>query len=162
MLDNDSSSPASGTFEFGAKGDISSTDVPLLNSSSQPVTATAEALHSGSFNLAGNTGDVSGDWDPTPPDGVEYDYIDDPTSDTQSGFIGAAYFAGYIGTGTYDIEADITQFSDYGSVSGIEYAVQPVDSTGDVTVIYTYTPEPATMVLFGLGGLILNITKRGA
>ena len=54
ILDNDSNLPASGNFQFGAKGTISSTDVALLNSLAQPIPGEVEALNSQVFNLAGN------------------------------------------------------------------------------------------------------------
>ena len=117
-LDNDGQLPANGTFEFGADGDISSTDVSLLNTSFQPITAGLEATHIGAFALTANAGDGSGDFDPTPTDGMQY--IGTNENDSDSGFITPAVFVGYIGTGTYDIVVDAIQWSSFGGVSGIE------------------------------------------
>jgi len=156
VLDNDSDAPAAGVFEFGAKGNITSPDVTLLNAAFQPITTTAEALNTGVFNLSGNVGDVPNDYDPTPPDGMLHTGV--PAFDSQSDFVGSAFWAtgtkGYLGTGTYDIALSVNQWLDYGSVGGIEFSATPVSASGDVTVIYDYTiPEPATIALLSVGTL---------
>ena len=155
ILDNDGDQPASGTLSFGAKGDISSGDVSLLNSSLQPVTSELEATHSGSFNLAAQDGDGTYDYDPTPPDGLQYD--GGVESDSTSGFISPTVFGQYTGAGTYDIDVTVDQWQDFGGISGIEWAVTPVSASGAVTVIYNYivVPEPATLALAALAGLLV-------
>lgn len=154
ILDNDGVDPASGTFQFGAKGNIASTDVPLLNSSFMPVTSEIQAFYSNTFSLAGNVGDSIGDFSPLGPDGMQYN--GGPQSDSKSGFVGNAFFSSYIGTGTFVVNASASQWSTYGSVSGMEYAVSPVSSDGSVTVVYNYIPEPATMALLGLGFVLFR------
>ena len=158
VLDNDGVDPAAGTFEFGGKADISSTDVSLLDGAFQPVTAEVEALTAGAFNLTGNVGDGSNDFDPTAPDGMQVNGLSQ--TDNDDGFIAASLFAQYIGLSTFDIDLDATQWSDFGGVSGIEWAVTPVTADGEVTVIYNYVPEPATMGLLSLGGLALLRRRR--
>ena len=161
-LDNDSELPASGTFFFGAKGTISSTDVALLNSSLVPLAIPGQAMayHSEAFSLDPNVGDIGGDYSPLPPDGMSY--TGHAETDTKSGFVGELFWAGYQGTGTYDINYEITQWLTYGGIGGIEYAVTPVSASGDVEVIYEYhiIPEPATICLLGFGALSLFRKKK--
>jgi len=156
ILDNDSAEPASGTFEFGSKGDISSTDVPLLNAAFQPVTAELDTTHSGPFNLTGDPAPIVGDFNPAPPDGMSYSGGDE--SDSDSGFIAPALFAQYTGAGTFDVEVDVLQWQDFGGVSGIEWAVTPVNVDGYVEIIYV--PEPMTLSLLSIGGLALLRKRR--
>ncbi|MGB8226718.1 MAG: choice-of-anchor E domain-containing protein [Sedimentisphaerales bacterium] len=155
ILDNDSAEPASGTFAFGARGNISSTDVGLLKTGLiTPVVAQLNATYSSSFSLSGDPNPVLHDYNPDPNDGMLY--IGVTEFDDDSGFIASILFPGYIGTGTYNIDASVIQWSTFGGVSGIEYAVTPVSANGEVTVIYNYTvPEPATISLLCIGTLAL-------
>jgi len=153
ILDNDGEDPATGSFQFGADGAISSTDVPLLDSSFQPVIAQLVAADGDTFNLDGNVGDGPGDYDPTPPDGMQYD--GGTESDSDSGFIGSAFHASFIGTGSFEVDVDAGQYSTFGGVSGIEYAVTPVTTEGTVTIIYNshLVPEPTTFLMLATGAL---------
>ncbi len=157
-LDNDGVNGASGNFEFGAKGDLSSGDVSLLDGAFQPVTAELDSIHQGPFNLAGNVGDGAGDYDPAGPDGMLYN--GGLENDSDSGFINSTLFAPYIGVSTYDIDVNVDQWSDYGGVSGVEYAVTPVSASGEVTVIYNFVPEPATLAMLAVGGLFVVRRRR--
>lgn len=162
ILDNESSLPASGTFQFGAKGNITSTDVALLNSTFQPVPGEVSAIYSQAFSLAANTGDGIGDYDPSPPDGLLY--IGGTVNDSESDYVISnkvvwdAGTKGFIGTGTYSINYLVHQWLDLSSTDGVEFAIAPVTASGFATVVYTYEviPEPATLLLFGLGGLVLR------
>ena len=158
ILDNDGEQAAAGSYEFGAKGDISSTDVSLLDSAFQPVTAEVQASTDGAFSLDANVGDGANDFDPTPPDGLQISGLSQ--SDSDFGFISTTLFSQYIGTGTFDVDADVIQWSDFGGVSGIEWAVTPVTANGNVTVVYNYVPEPATMSLLAIGGLAVLRRRR--
>jgi len=158
-LDNDGVDPASGNYLFGVGGAISSVDVALLDGASQPVVAALAAVAGNAFSLAGNVGDVAGDFDPAAPDGLIY--TGTTLNDADSGFIGNAFFGAYKGTSTYDISMAASQFVDFGGVSGIEFAVTPQTADGTVIVTYTYeVPEPATMSLLALGGLAMLRRRR--
>ena len=156
ILDNDSEVSASGSFEFGANAAISSTDVGLVDTSFQHVTGTIEAIHTDTFILAANEGDDLNDYDPSGPDGMEYAGVYETIN--SSGSIATGAFGGYIGTNTFNIDVAAAQQQDFGGFGGIEWAVTPVYAWGDVTLIYSYevVPEPATMLLLGLGGLALR------
>lgn len=160
-LDNDGANPASGNFEFGAEGTINSTNVSLLSSSFTAIPGQVNACHSQAFSLAANIGDGSDDYDPTPPDGMLY--TGGIETDNKSGFVGSAFWAAYQGTGTYNINYEVLPRFNFGSIiGGLEWAINPVNVSGYVQVIYNYTiiPEPATMILLSLGGLLLRKYKH--
>ncbi len=162
ILDNDGAGFAVGTFEFGAKAEIASTDVTLLDTTFQPVTSVLQAIYSGTFDLASDTGDVFNDFDPLAPDGMRYN--GGVESDSDSGFVASApeVFSQYIGTDTFDIAVTADQWQGFGGASGIEWAVTPVSAEGDVTIVYSYevVPEPATMGLLALGGLLIRRKRK--
>jgi len=147
ILDNDGEEPAQDSFEFGAKGDISSTDVSLLDILALPVTGELEVIHSETFNLAPNVDDGPGILDPSLPDGMKY--FGSHKGDSDSGFIGRALFGEYTGTGTYDIVVDVSQWQDFGGTSGVQWALSPVTASGNVSVVYEYIPEPSVLALLG-------------
>jgi hypothetical protein len=161
IIDNDGVLPASGTFQFGAVGIMSSTDVILLNSLFLPIPGQVGAYHSQVFNLSADNGDGPGNYDPTPPDGLSYD--GGIESDSKSDFVGNAFWGvgtkGFLGTGIYDINYSIIQWLNCGGISGIEYAITPVNITGHVTINYTYIPEPATIVLLMVSTLVFTNKK---
>ena len=158
IIDNDNTLPASGTFEFGAMGSISSTKVALLDSSHMAIPGTAGAYTSQAFTLTANAGDGMGDYDPTPTDGLLYN--GGIETDNKSGFVGSFAWGDYTGSDTYNIDYSILQWLDFvGSIGGIEYAILPVNASGNVTVVYGYVPEPATIGLLAVGAIAL-LRKR--
>ena len=155
-LDNDSSLADTFSFEFGVRGVLISTDVNLSNSLNQPVPGQIEVYRSRSFNLAGNVGDGTGDYDPTPPDGNFYN--GDIITDTNIGFVGNAFWnagtKGFLGTGTYDINYFVSRHATYDDLyGGVELMATPANASGMVTVLYAYNtvPEPATITLLSFG-----------
>jgi hypothetical protein len=52
------------------------------------------------------------------------------------------------------------QWTDVGGIGGIEYAVVPASASGDVTVVYNYVPEPATITLLCIGAAALLKRKN--
>jgi hypothetical protein len=158
ILDNDSASNASGTFEFGAMGSISSTDVVLLNSMFAAVPGNVGAYHSQAFSLAANNGDGIGNIDATGPDGMTY--TGSSESNTKTGTVSNMLWSmgakGFLGTGTYNLLCSVIQWSNLTSSGGVEYSVTPVTASGSGQVKYVYDaiPEPATMIILALGALI--------
>lgn len=159
ILDNDNDFAVSGTFEFGSKGTISSTNVVLKDSSSQPIPGQADAYHSEAFSLASNVGDGEGDYSPAPPDGLLYNGRIETS--IKSGFVGSNFWTdgtkGFLGTGTYDIDYSIIRWGEHNGLGQIEFALTPPSVNGLLTVVYTYDviPEPATITLLAVGAFSL-------
>lgn len=158
VLDNDSDSAATGTFEFGAMGSMSSTDVILLNSMFASIPGNVGAYQTQTFSLAADNGDGIGNLDSTGPDGMAY--IGHSESGSGTGTVSNMLWSmgtkGFLGTGTYNILCNIMQWSNLTSTGGVEYSVTPVTASGSVQVSYIYDaiPEPATLVILALGALI--------
>lgn len=157
VIDNDSEDPAVGTFEFGAALTLTSAQVALLDGSMVPnaIPGTVQAYNYQSISLAANQGDGANDFSPAPPDGAEYD--GGTVYDSKSGYVGANFWGGYTGTGTYNINLSGSQWFEYVGSGGIEYSVNPVTTTGCASVCYYYDPipEPATIALLCTGGFAL-------
>lgn len=157
-LDNDGLDPAAGTADLGASVSISSGDVALVDALLQPVVGSVDASNSSLFALGSNDGDPTTGFD---AGGTDYfDFIGSPASDTDNGFIGSLAFAGYVGAGTFDINAVINQIINYGAIGGISFAGTPVTASGTVTVTYEIIPAPGAAGLIGLGGLVALRRRR--
>lgn len=147
ILDNDGNQSAVSTLKFGVFGNAGSTDVNMPSLSN-------ETVYSQSFNLSANVGDGPGDYDPTPPDGMQY--TGDQTSGTISVLVDDKFLANYIGTGTYQIGVGVMQIVDYGDIDNIEYCiVSPVETGGYIEVDYN-VPEPTAFCLLITGLLMIN------
>ena len=160
VIDNDADSPASGSFSFGGKANISSTDVSLLDGSFNPVVGTVTAGHTDTFSLDPNFGDGPGDYSPNPPDGMVY--IGGTETDSKFGYINSLFFNQYIGVGTFDIDVDATQWAMFSGSSGLETAITPVTANGKVIVTYDYTcvPEPGSLMALAGGLGMLGLIRR--
>jgi len=157
-VDNDSTDPggADFTLALGATGDLSSTDVTLWKAPLQPIFAALNISTGVGLHLDADNGDGVGTLDLTGPDG--YDWQGLPKSDSASGNISSLYFSDYIGAGTFEVNAALTQIMNYGQYSGISIQYIPVTVSGNVNVTYEYepVPEPSGIValLAGAGGLL--------
>ncbi len=155
ILDNDSFKNASGGFSFGVKGNLYSTDVVLLNNSYAVVPGDVEAVHLQTFNLEPDNGDGLYNIEGSGPDGLVYNghYETNSKTGTIANTLWTAGAKGFVGTETYNIFCNVIQWLNYSSTGGIEYAVTPVITSGNVRVDYVYSviPEPATIIILALG-----------
>lgn len=162
-LDNDSDSAVSGNAYFGASGELSSSDVTLLKNSDNKVWA-QDIFNIFAATLQEDDGDdgETSDLDFTGTDmdyAVFYGGIVNGTAIADT--INPTFFEGYTGTGTFDISAEIELDIDTSAFGGVQYAVDPVSTSGHVQVTYTYTiPEPTTIILLGMGSLGLLGRKK--
>ena len=167
-VDNDSESPQTVTANIALSGGLASTDVKL-RSSDENVWATVNNQISQTYNLAATSGDNIGIFNATGKD--DYASFVGPNSGnanlvTKDAFVDTDRFdaettyKGYMGAGTYTISTLTTQTSN--ASGNAQYAVTMMQTYGNVTVIYNYTPvpEPATASLAGFGLLLLLRRRR--
>ncbi len=151
-VDNDGISALNGTANFGAKGSLSSSDVALINDSSLSPWQNLNSYSTTMFNLASDNGDGV-TFDSSATDGGEYNGVSASAGITD--FVKSDLYAAYEGNGTYNITLSVDQYIQFAGLSGISYAANPVNTSGSLTVKYSYTPEPATIVLLGCGCIAL-------
>lgn len=172
-VDNDDSVGATGTVEIGLTGGISSADVSLVDLAFQPIGGSIDASTSGSLTVDPDDGDLEVGGTPNVsvvgPDAATY--TGGNPNDGDVGFVAPAVWTalvGYIGTGTYTINADYTAYSKFLGFGGIQDAGEPPTSDGFVTVIYEYhneeifIPEPMTLgaVSAAFAGLAGYLRRR--
>lgn len=160
IVDNDSATPATTTAEFGAKLNVSSSDVALLNSSFQPIFQNVTVSNTQTFNLGADNGDGVGNYDPTGPDGGIL--LGQTVTGSGGGNVAAALYGGYVGAGQFTINALADQVGKLSFNSGIETATTPVNASGSITVTYNVVPEPSSTALVGLAALGLAFRRRRA
>jgi len=143
---NNSSSPASITFDFGTNGFIASTDVCLPDMSLQ--------VYDGNHIELSNLGDSRS-------------YDGGIKTNTKLVSIGETFWnagnKGFEGTGTYTIDYSISQWFDWSGSGWIRFDSLPPNASSIVTVLYTYNetiPEPATIALLGTGILVFLLKRK--
>ncbi len=155
--DNDAPQSASGAIEFGAQAAITAS-VPLIDAMFQPIFQPGDVKATGgtTLNLTADDDDLEVGGTPNfSMMGTDYGfYLGGSVWDSDSGIVNSLVYGSYIGTGTFTITVEGTQVANYGSLGGVQAQIDPLDTTGTVTVIYNYIPEPATLGLLLLGGLL--------
>ncbi len=155
--DNDAETAASGVIEFGAKNNVTAS-VSLVDAALNPIfDGGVEALGGATMNLAADDGDTEvGGIANFSQAGADYgSFVGGEVSNTGAGFVNSQAFSQYIGVDTFTITLDASQVANYGSLGGVQAQIDPLVADGEVTVVYNYIPEPASMALLALGGLAL-------
>jgi hypothetical protein len=158
FVDNDSETPASGNISQSVTISLSSGDVVLTDTSLQPI---GNNLTATSFYFA-TVGADDGDGPGVQTDGLDYDgTVFANVSNSTSGTVNSAGEAGYIGTGTFQINAGGTQGFNTSAIGGAAVVIDPASVSGDVTITYNYEaiPEPASAI-FGALGLLTLLRRR--
>ncbi|MGD7652933.1 MAG: hypothetical protein ACQCXQ_06940 [Verrucomicrobiales bacterium] len=166
VIDNDSTSTATGSYEFGSVIVLnnSGTEVRTIDESFQSIFSDTQVINEGTFALAPNEGDSSYDYSADGPDGISITGESKTNSGggTVSSFVYEDYVSGIGGTAdsTFDLVFDTQQYLNVSSNGGTEYAITPVYSLGSVTLVYNYVPEPVAPTMACLSLALLALRRR--
>lgn len=170
-VDNDSTTPGSGSITQSVIIDLLSTDVALTDTGFSAIGQNITAVTSYTATVGADDGDIDavvGNSDGFQTGGSDFDgteFANSPTVTGSSDVNSGAYNSGavgYIGSGTFEIDATGTQTGDTSAIGGAAFSGTPSTAFGDVTVTYNYTaiPEPSAALLGGLGALLLLRRRR--
>ena len=151
LVDNDSPSTANVTISYGIDA--------LLVSGGEVVFPTVEAMAGGGTALVLDPDDGDGaPIDGTPTDGTTFSMVGATDSDSALINTPGVQLDSFKDTNAgadYVINMQAAQDFSISGASGVDGGFRSADAEGEVTVIYNYVPEPATMGLLSLGGLAL-------
>ena len=159
FVDNDSATAATGTISQEVTINLSSGSVALIDGVPSPIGVNITATTGFGVTLAADDLDGAG-FQVGGPDygGTFFDSL--TVSETKN--VNTGFFSGYLGVGTYVINAKGTQGTDTTAVGGAAFQGTPANASGDVTITYNYeaVPEPASALLGSLGVLALLRRRR--
>ncbi len=173
-VDNDAGSGSSSTVEFGAEGQVTSPDVGMFTATFQRPVQEVLATTSGSLNLTADDGDAEvGGTGNYSNQGTDFgEILGAPAFTLGGGNVGAIFFNSFIGVGTYTVVAEVDQYANLGSFGGAQQQIDPLSSTGFVSITFDYTgdgpptpglglvPEPASIALLLSSMAILLSARR--
>lgn len=160
-VDNDSVQSGEIDIEHIVQGSLGSTDVSLVDTIGQPIGSSLEAISGTTTEIGATTDDPTNEFNNTGL-GDYYFWSAAAASDSDSGNIAPGFWSGYLGNGTFDVEVQGTQSSEASGTSALQRALVNADVDGYVRVTYTYTaiPEPASVLLMGLGTLAILARRK--
>jgi hypothetical protein len=159
FVDNESATAASGNISQSVTINLTSGSVGLVDASFSPIGTGVAATSTYAASVGADDGDGAG----VQSTGPDYDGATfGPVSNSQTKDVNAGAFGGYLGTGTFVINAGGVQGFNTSAIGGAAVAIDPATASGDVTITYTYTavPEPASILLGGIGLLALLRRRR--
>jgi hypothetical protein len=164
-IDNDAPTGSSGNVEFGVKGSISSADV-VLSSGFQTFNLERSFVNSESIILDPDDGDTEvGGTAYFSATGNDYAFLSglsgssSASANVASGAWGLGN-KGFLGSGTFVITANLSEYSDTSSIGGVQKLTDPAYTNGSITVTYNYIPEPASMLVLGMAAVGVIYYRR--
>ena len=158
IVDNDRDEQVAVSVQLGAKAQLSSLAVRLLDDARSALFSGSTAVIASTgadFVLEANIGDGELTFDPTPPDAEIHEGGD--ASISRTGLVGSEFFADFYGTGVFNITVELDPVLDFGGVGGVSGQFEPVDVSTQVILTYEYSPvavpEPTGLML-ALAGLL--------
>ncbi|MBN1301900.1 MAG: DUF11 domain-containing protein [Melioribacteraceae bacterium] len=138
IIDNDGGSAASGNADFGSSVQINS-PTHMLGLLGQ-----VQAFVTSAYNLDADDGD-GGVFSATGTDATTI--LGGNQSAQNSGFVSAPDFPFYQGTGTFNVQAQVSSYQNYFIAGGAQAQISPPTAENTVTIIYTYTPASVDLAI---------------